>query len=154
MGGIYPVSLKIKAIKRVECGEGVLAVSRDIGVTRKAPHDCIRAWNAMSVKGLDRKRGRKPGRLKFRAVAMTGIGSGALVVARVRIVELELMIGRQQMELDFFHQALRTLEKKSPQGKAVTPSLKRSKPMCSGYADWLLCLGPASKGIARKAILK
>ena len=127
-GGIYPVSFKIKAIKRVERGEGVLPVARDIGVTRKAMHDWIRAWKAMGVEGLNRKRGRKPGRLKLRAVAMTGTGSGALAVARARIVELELMIGRQQMELDFFQQALRTLEKKGPQGKAVKPSSKRSKP--------------------------
>jgi transposase len=34
-GGIYPVSFKIKAIKRVERGEGVLPVARDIGGTRK-----------------------------------------------------------------------------------------------------------------------
>ena len=81
-GGIYPVSFKIKAIKRVERGEGVLPVARDIGVTRKALHDWIRAWNAMGVEGLNRKRGRKPGRLKLRAVAMTGTGSGALAVAR------------------------------------------------------------------------
>ena len=127
-GGIYPVSFKIKAIKRVERGEGVLPVARDLGVTRKALHDWIRAWNAMGVEGLNRKRGRKPGRLKLRAVAMTGTGSGALAVARARIVELELMIGRQQMELDFFQQALRTLEKKGPQGEAVKPSSTRSKP--------------------------
>jgi len=127
-GGIYPVSFKIKAIKRVERGEGVLPVARDIGVTRKALYDWIRAWNALGVEGLNRKRGRKPGRLKLRAVAMTGTGGGALAVARARIVELELMIGRQQMELDFFQQALRTLERKGPQGKTVTPSSKRSKP--------------------------
>ncbi len=127
-GGIYPVSFKINAIKRVERGEGVLPVARDIGVTRKALHDWIRAWNAMGVEGLNRKRERKPGRLKLRAVAMTGTVSGALSVARARIVDLELMIGRQQIELDFFQQALRTLEKKGPQGKTVKPSSKRSKP--------------------------
>ena len=105
-----------------------MPVARDIGVTRKALHDWIRAWNAMGVEGLNRKRGRKPGRLKLRAVAMSGTGSGALAVARGRIVELELMIGRQQMELDFFQQALRTLEKKGPQGKVAKPSSKQSKP--------------------------
>jgi transposase len=127
-GGIYPVSFKIKAIKRVERGEGVLPVARDLGVTRKALHDWIRAWNAMGVEGLNRKRGRKPGRLKLRTVAMSGTGSGALAVARARIVELELMIGRQQMELDFFQKALRTLEKKGPQGKTVKSSSRPSKP--------------------------
>ena len=129
-GGIYPVSFKIKAIKRVERGEGVLPVARDLGVTRKALHDWIRAWKTDGVEGLNRKRGRKPGRLKLSAVTPSSSGSGSnpLAVARARIVELELMIGRQQMELDFFQQALRTLEKKAPQGKAVKPSSTRSKP--------------------------
>ncbi len=33
--GQYPVAFKLKAIKRVELGEGVLPVARDLGVTRK-----------------------------------------------------------------------------------------------------------------------
>jgi hypothetical protein len=125
---MYPVPFKIKAIKRVERGEGVLPVARDIGVTRKALHDWIRAWKAMGAEGLNRKRGRKPGRQKLRAVATTGTGSGALAVARARIVELELTVGRQQMDLDFFRQALRALDRKAPQGKAVKSSSKPSKP--------------------------
>ena len=127
-GGIYPVSFKIKAIKRVERGEGVLPVARDLGVTRKALHDWIRAWKTQGIDGLNRKRGRKPGRLKLMSVTPSGSGSSPLAVARARIMELELMIGRQQMELDFFQQALRRLEKKGPQGKTVTPSSTRSKP--------------------------
>ena len=129
-GGIYPVSFKIKAIKRVERGEGVLPVARDIGVTRKALHDWIRAWKTDGVEGLNRKRGRKPGRLKLSAVTPSSSGSGSnpLAVARARIVELELMIGRQQMELDFFQQALRTLEKKAPQGKMPKSSSRPSEP--------------------------
>jgi transposase len=81
----------------------------------------------MGVEGLNRKRGSKPGRLKLRAVAMTGTGSGALAVARARIVALELMIGHQQMELDFFQQALRMLEMKAPKGKIPKSSSKQSK---------------------------
>ena len=105
-------------------------MARDLGVTRKALHDWIRAWNAMGVEGLNRKRGRKPGRLKLRSVTPSSSGSGSnpLAVARARITELELMIGRQQMELDFFQKALRTLAKKGPQGKIVKPSSRSSKP--------------------------
>ena len=43
-GGQYPTAFKIKAIKRVERGEGVLPVARDLGVTRKAVHDWVRAY--------------------------------------------------------------------------------------------------------------
>jgi len=49
-GGIYPVSFKINAIKRVERGEGVLPVARDLGVTRKArPEQSSGRYQTMSV---------------------------------------------------------------------------------------------------------
>ena len=63
-GGIYPVSFKIKAIKRVERGEGVLPVARDSGVTRKALHDWIRAWKGAPLWSLRMLRG--PPSLKLR----------------------------------------------------------------------------------------
>jgi transposase len=44
--GRLPVALKLKAIKRVERGEGVLPVARDLGVTRKALHDWIRVYKS------------------------------------------------------------------------------------------------------------
>ncbi len=46
-GGRLPTALKLKAIKRVERGEGVVPVARDLGVTRKALHDWIRAYKAV-----------------------------------------------------------------------------------------------------------
>lgn len=126
-GGQYPTAFKIKAIKRVERGEGVLPVALDLGVTRKALHDWIRAWNAMGVDGLNRKRGPKPGRKRLRAVPGTGAGA-ASPSAAARIAELERVIGRQQMELDFFQKALRALDNKGPQGKTAKPSSRSSKP--------------------------
>ena len=59
-GGQYPAALKLKAIKRVELGEGVSPVARDLGVTRKALHDWVRAYKAFGPEGLNRKRGRTP----------------------------------------------------------------------------------------------
>jgi transposase len=55
-GGRLPTALKLKAIKRVERGEGVVPVSRDLGVTRKALHDWIRAYKAFGPDGLNRLR--------------------------------------------------------------------------------------------------
>ncbi len=48
----------------MERGEGVLPVARDLGVTRKALHDWVRAWKLHGPEGLNRKRGPKPGRKK------------------------------------------------------------------------------------------
>jgi transposase len=121
--GLIPVALKVKAIKRVERGEGVLPVARDLGVTRKALHDWIRAYKADGPEGLNRKRGPKPGRRRLKPV-------GDVVMSKSpaqRIAELEAVIGRQQLELDFFRQALRALEGTPAQGKEPRVSRKSSK---------------------------
>jgi transposase len=132
-GGQYPTTFKLKAIKRVERGEGVSPVARDLGVTRKALHDWIRAYKAFGPEGLNRKRGPKPGRRQLKPVPdrSSGVGApkahGALAASQHRIAELERVIGRQQMELDFFRQALRALEGKATQGKSHPVSSKSSK---------------------------
>ena len=57
----FPTAYKIKAIKRVERGDGVLPVARELGISRKILHDLIKAWKADGPDGLNRKRGPKPG---------------------------------------------------------------------------------------------
>ena len=128
-GGQYPTAFKLKAIKRVERGEGVLPVARDLGVTRKAVHDWVRAYKALGPEGLNRKRGPKPGRRQLKPVpedVIAGRGGGN-ASAQLRIAELERLIGRQQIELDFFRQALRALEGKATQGKPRPASAKSSR---------------------------
>jgi transposase len=127
--GQYPVAFKLKAIKRVERGEGVSPVARDLGVTRKALHDWVRAYKAFGPEGLNRKRGPKPERRRLKPVpdVPTGEGRGALAAAQLRIDELERVIGRQQLELDFFRQALRALDGKATQGKRGPVLPKSSK---------------------------
>ena len=125
-GGQYPTAFKLKAIKRVERGEGVLPVARDLGVTRKALHDWMRAYKAFGPEGLNRKRGPKPGRRRLKSLEPV---SDTLPnkASQHRIAELERVIGRQQMELDFFRQALRALEGKAAQGKHQPVSPRSSK---------------------------
>jgi transposase len=128
-GGQYPTAFKVKVIKRVERGEGVLPVARDLGVTRKVVHDWIRAYKAFGPEGLNRKRGPKPGRRRLKPVADTasGMGHTGQTSALQRIAELERVIGRQQLELDFFRQALRALDGRHTQGKQRPVSAKSSK---------------------------
>jgi transposase len=128
-GGQYPLAFKLKAIKRVELGEGVSPVARDLGVTRKALHDWVRVYKAFGPDGLNRKRGPKPGRRRLKLVPDIPMGEGgkALAAAQHRIAELERVIGRQQLELDFFRQALRAVDGKATQGKRGPVSSKSSK---------------------------
>ena len=118
-GGQYPTAFNLKAIKRVERSEGVLPVARDLGVTRKALHDWVRAYKAMGPEGLNRKRGPKPGRRRLKPVADLPSGGlpGGQAASHRRIAELERVIGRQQVELDFFRQALRALGATAAQDK-------------------------------------
>ncbi|XIA61983.1 transposase [Bradyrhizobium sp. TZ2] len=125
----FPTAYKLKAIKRVEQGEAVLPVARELGISRKILHDWIKAWKADGPEGLNRKPGPKPGPRKLKAPAATYDDKrSALARANARIAELERLVGRQQMDLDFFRQALRALERPVAQGKPASASSKSSKP--------------------------
>ena len=124
----FPTAYKLKAIKRVERGEGVLPVARELGMARKFLHDWIEAWKAHGPEGLNRKPGPKPGPRKLKAPATYDDKRSALARANARISELERLVGRQQMDLDFFRQALRALERPVAQGKPASVSSKSSKP--------------------------
>ena len=124
----FPTAYKLKAIKRVEGGEGVLPVARELGISRKILHDWIKAWKAQGPEGLNRKPGRSlaPGSSKLQQPMTTsGLHSTR---ANARIAELERLVGRQQIDLDFFRQALRALERPAAQGKPAPASSKSSKP--------------------------
>ena len=123
----FPTAYKLKAIKRAEGGEGVLPVARKLGIPRKILHDWIKAWKAHGPEGLNRKPGPKPGPRKLKPVRAEEKRS-ALAQASARIAELERLVGRQQMDIDFFRKALRALERPAAQGKTVSASSKSSKP--------------------------
>jgi transposase-like protein len=122
----YPTAYKLKAIERAEGGEGVLPVARELGISRKLLHDWIKAWKAHGPEGLNRKRGPKPGPRKLKPLPSEE--RSALAQASARIAELERLVGRQQMDIDFFRKALRALERPAAQGKTASASSKSLKP--------------------------
>jgi transposase len=81
----FPTAYKLKAIKRVERGEGVLPVARELGISRKLLHDWIKAWKAHGPEGLNRKRGPKPGPRKLKPVRSADDKRLALAHAKARI---------------------------------------------------------------------
>ena len=124
----FPTAFKLKAIKRAEGGEGVLPVARKLGISRKLLHDWIKAWKAHGPAGLNRKRGPKPGPRSLKPLQAEEKKLSALAQASARIAELERLVGRQQMDIDFFLKALRALERPAAQGKPVSASSKSLKP--------------------------
>jgi len=124
----FPTGYKLKTIKRVERGEGVLPVARELGISCKILHDWIKAWKAHGPDGLNRKPGPKPGPRKLKPLRTCDDKRSALTRANARIAELERLVGRQQMDIDFVLEALRALERPAAQGKPASASSKSSKP--------------------------
>jgi transposase len=124
----FPTAYKLKAIKRAEEGEGVLPVARKLGISRKLLHDWIKAWKAQGPEGLNRKRGPKPGPRRLKPPQADNKKRSALAQASARIAELERLVGRRQMDIDFFRKALRAEERPAAQGKPASASSKSLKP--------------------------
>ncbi len=106
---VFSREFKIGIICRLQAGESVSALARELKMTRKdlyAWRDRFQAGGPEALRG----RGRPP---KSEAA---GLAASALVpqtpaaeleAARKRIAELERKIGQQQLDLDFFQRALR-----------------------------------------------
>src|ERR1700709_15934 len=101
---------KLEAVRRILAGEQIRALSEELTVLRKdlyAWRKLFRAGGAEALRPLGRPRrgdGVVAPRVKKRDVAAGDPG------APERIAELERKIGQQQIELDFFRQALRGVE--------------------------------------------
>jgi hypothetical protein len=123
-------------------------VAAELGIRRKLLYEWRAAYRALGAAGLNRKRGPKAGARKA-ACSSPGLASSAassvpdvasssarpgdeqaqareLAEARARIGELERVIGRQQVDIDFFREALRLMDATPPSGIA-TNSTRSSK---------------------------
>lgn len=121
---------KLAAIARIDAGEKVARIARDLGVSRVA----LYRWRDQL------RRGGVVGR-RVRSAGSADKPSGAvervpppelpaeLVRARERIAELERKVGQQEVELDFFKGALRRIEasRQPTDGRGATESSPRSR---------------------------
>jgi transposase-like protein len=99
---------KLEAVRRIESGENVSALARELTVKREILYRWRDAYRLGGPEAL-RLRGRPS---KVEAVAMAAARSVAgkaddLAEARWQIDQLRRKVGQQQMDLDFFKQALR-----------------------------------------------
>ena len=124
---IFTTEFKERAVLRLEGGEQATALAAELGVRRKLLYDWAKAYREHGVAGLNRKRGPKPGGRRVRVVPERATPADPLAQAQARVAELERLIGRQQVDLDFFRRALRLTDAESPSGTAPT-STRSSKP--------------------------
>lgn len=124
---------KESLVCRIEAGERIAAVAKKAGVLRKSLYEWRAAYRAMGAAGLNRKRGPKPGGRASLAPPSADGGAAAarppdeLRQAKARIAELERLVGRQQADLDFFREALRSWDgKRRGSGAPISsPSSKK-----------------------------
>ena len=106
------MELKLAAVRRVLAGESVSAVAQELGIRRKRLYVWKDRYAELGEAGLAHRRGGRPRKIvsddKNGPDAMSG--RGELLAARRRIVELERKVGQQELELDFFGEALRRIK--------------------------------------------
>ena len=126
---IFSREFKVFVIRRLQAGETVSAIARELQVRRKDLYiwqERFRTGGAAALRGRGRPR-------KVVSRAPPGAGSlpaaADLAAAERRIAELERKIGQQQLELDFFQRALRQVSgRRRPSGGfGATPSMRSSK---------------------------
>jgi transposase-like protein len=121
--------MKLAAVHRMLAGENVSGLARELKVLRKDLYKWRASFRSGGPAAL-RGRGRPRKAVVVDAPDNPGVTEGALTKAQRRIAELERKIGQQQVELDFFRQALRQVGGKrrasdGPGAGASTPSSRR-----------------------------
>jgi transposase len=101
---VFNRAFKLAAVRRMMAGEDVSALSRELKVLRKD----LYYWRArFRAGGPEALRGKGRPRKAEVMSARPKEPASEVAAARERIAELERKIGQQQVDLDFFRQALR-----------------------------------------------
>lgn len=120
---VFNREFKLKAVQRMLAGESPAALAREFKLLRKLLYEWKDAYQSCGVEAL-----RTPGRprrdevLGFPPEPRTE--RAELLQARQRIAELERKVGKQQLEIDFFAEALRRVD--AAQGEQSETDTKRS----------------------------
>lgn len=130
---VFSREFKLGIIRRLLAGENVSALGRELKLSRKdlyAWRDRFLAGGPQALRGRGRPPRAASGQAAPATIQAPPDGPGEhLAAARRRVAELERKIGQQQVELEFFRQALRQVnEPRQPStGPGVTGSMRSSR---------------------------
>ncbi len=127
---VFSREFKLKIVRRMLAGENVSALAREVKVLRKDLYVWRERFRSGGPEAL-RGRGRPPkavAAVARRRAPVTPAASAAVASSK-RVAELERKIGQQEVELDFFRQALRQVEgaRRRSAGSGVSRSTRSSK---------------------------
>ena len=127
---VFSRDFKLMVVRRMLAGENVRALSREVKVARKDLYlwrARFRSGGAEALRGCGRP-------CKADGSVSRGVGAkipdvpvAQFELASKRIADLERKIGQQQVELDFFRQALRQVGgARQPNDRSGVPASTRS----------------------------
>ena len=132
---VFSRDFKLMVVRRMLAGENVAALAREVKVLRKDLYAWRDRFRSDGAAGL--RRSGRPRKAEALAIDATGqvaeavpkVAAAELELARRRVAVLERKVGQQQVELDFFRQALRQVKeaRRPSAGPGVTGSTRSSK---------------------------
>lgn len=122
---------KMKVIERLEAGESGTALGLELSIKRTIIYRWRDLWRQGGSAALRGKPGprTKAEALELQRARGVAARAGDLTEARRQIAELQRKVGQQQVDLDFFKQALRRIEasRQPSNDPGVTASSPRSR---------------------------
>jgi transposase len=122
---------KLKIIERLEAGESGTALGLEFSIKRTIIYRWRDAFRDGGLEALRPKPGRPTMSEALEMERARGVAAKAndLAEARRQIAELQRKVGQQQLDLDFFKQALRHIEasRRPNDGPGATASSPRSR---------------------------
>lgn len=124
---VYEKEFRLQVVRRILEGEKVAALSEELGIHRKVLYGWVRRVREGGEGNL-RERGRPR---KADSTVPTAENAAR------RIGELERLVGRQQLAIEFFRDALLRIEelRQRRNGTGVTASSRPLKDGCGSKAD-------------------
>ena len=95
----YSADFKQDAVRRMAQAKTITGLAKELGIRRKFLYQWRHQFEAEGKAGLERRRGRPPGS-KSQTVSPPRPSA-----AELRIAELERLLGRKQLEVDFLRRA-------------------------------------------------
>ena len=103
---VFRRTTKISAVERMRAGENVSELARELKVKRTILYRWVHEYEAKGEAAFRRNPGRPP-KGSPGADWVRSKETGDLAAAKQRIADLERKVGQQELDLDFFRQALR-----------------------------------------------
>jgi transposase len=104
----YSADFKQEAVRRMAQAKTITGLAKELGLRRKFLYQWRHQLEAEGRAGLERRRGRPPGS-KSQTVSPPGPSA-----VELRIAELERLLGRKQLEVDFLKRAFEQVRGAAP----------------------------------------